>query len=410
MHGFRLILILAVIGGIVAYLGDKVGMRIGRRRLTLFGLRPKHTSVLITIVTGILIVAISLTMLSIASEDVRTALFRMQELQQALVTTRVQYDGLKGELSQRQAELETTQAQRDAATAELDAAEERLSLIGAEYDRAVADLREAEDSLEFTRNRVANLQQIGTELQARVDEMQQLVTDMEVEILVKEAQIRAAEAQIQAANVQIDQIRGGELAFRAGDIVLSSIFDAGRPADEVRTRLLELLERADLMAVQRGARLPEQDLPTALQLVDGVFAGTVQMLTDTSERWIVRIVSLYNTTVGEPVAVDLELVEEQRIYRRGDVVVETVVEGGGSGPVRDELIRLLQTVNDEAIGRGMLTDDDGFVSEGISFREFVDALSIIEQMGGRARVQAIVVEDTVNTDWPLRIRLKIDET
>lgn len=401
MHGFRLILILAVIGGIIAYLGDKVGMRVGRRRLTLFGLRPKHTSILITIATGILIVAASLTILSIASEDVRTALFRMQELQQALATTRAQYDGVVGELTQRQVELERTQAQRDAATAELQAAEERLFLIASEYDRAVADLREAEESLEFTRNRVSNLQQIGAELQARIDEMQARIAHMEVEILVKEDQIRAA-------NLQLGQIRGGELAFRAGDIVLNDVFEAGRSVDDVRTDLLDLLERADLLAVQKGARLPGADVPTALQLLDGVFSGTVQMLTNADGRWIVRIVSIYNTTVGEPVAVDLELVEEQLIYRAGDVVVEASVEGSGSGVVRDELIRLLQSVNDAAISRGMLTDDDGFVSEGLSLREFVDALSRIEQMGGQARVRAVAAEDTLNTRWPLRIRLEMD--
>src|SRR5690606_30025376 len=109
VHGFRLILMLVFIGGLIAYLGDKVGMRIGRRRLTLFGLRPKHTSTLVTITTGILIAAASVTVLSIASEDVRTALFRMQELQQALVTTRAQYETVLDELERRQAELEQTQ-------------------------------------------------------------------------------------------------------------------------------------------------------------------------------------------------------------------------------------------------------------------------------------------------------------
>src|SRR5690554_3466930 len=140
-------------------------MRVGRRRLTLFGLRPKHTSVLITILTGILIVAVSLTVLSIASEDVRTALFRMQELQQAVQTIRIQYEGVVDQLSMRQSELEQTQAQRDAATAELDAAEQRLQRIGAEYEEAVQDLQDAQDTLEFTRQRVGNLQQIGEELQ-----------------------------------------------------------------------------------------------------------------------------------------------------------------------------------------------------------------------------------------------------
>lgn len=400
MHGVRLIIILAVIGGIIAYLGDKVGMRIGRRRLTLFGLRPKHTSILVTITTGILIVAVSLTVLSIASEDVRTALFRMQELQQAVQTIRVQYEGVVDQLSMRQSELEQTQAQRDAATEELEAAEQRLQRIGAEYEQAVRDLRDAQDTLEFTRRRVGNLQRIGEELQQRIEEMQARIDDMEAEIQVKEAQIRAA-------NLQLDQVRGGELAFRAGDIVLAEVFDGAEPPERLEEQLLGLLERADLMAVQRGARLPGAQPPTALQLLGGVFDGTVRMLSDSSHRWVVRIVSIYNTTVGEPLLVDLELIEEQLIYRAGDVIASVVIEGGAGDLVRDELFRLLQSVYDAAIARGMLTDQDGFVSEGVSLHEFVDTISRVEQMGGNAQVRAVAVEDTYNTDWPLRIRLVV---
>lgn len=400
MHGFRLILILAFVGGLIAYLGDKVGMRIGRRRLTLFGLRPKHTSVLVTITTGVLIAAASLAVLSIASEDVRTALFRMQELQEALATTRGQYETVLGELERRQSELEQTQAQRDAATRELQAAEARLLRIAAEYEAAVRDLDDAQATLQFTLQRVGNLQQIGEELQQRIEEMRARIADMEAEIQVKEAQIRAA-------NLQLDQIRGGELAFRAGDIVLAQVFDGSAGQAQLEEQLLDFLERADLLAVQRGARLPGAQPPTALQLLGGVFDGTVRVLAGSPSRWVVRVVSLYNTTVGEPLLVDLELIEEQLIYRRGEVIASVVIEDGAGAAVRDELFRLLQLVSDAAIARGMLTDQSGFVSEGVSLQAFVDAISRVEELGGNATVEAVALEDTYNTDWPLRVQLVV---
>lgn len=234
----------------------------------------------------------------------------------------------------------------------------------------------------------------------RIEEMQARIADMEAEIQVKEAQIRAA-------NLQLDQVRGGELAFRAGDIVLAEVFDGTEPLERIEEQLLQLLERADLIAVQRGARLPGADHPTALQLLGGVFDGAVRLLADSSNRWVVRIVSIYNTTVGEALAVDLELVEEQLIYRRGEEIASVVIAGGAGGLVRDELIRLLQSVYDAAIVRGMLTDQDGFVSEGVSLHEFVDTISRIERMGGSTRVRAVAVEDTYNTDWPLRIELVV---
>src|SRR5690606_35701619 len=146
LYGVRLILILAVIGGIIAYLGDRIGMRVGRRRLTLFGLRPKHTSGLITILTGILIVAVSLAVPSLAAGDVRTA--------------RMQYEGVAAALMLRLGELEPPRAQRDAARRELLAAEERLERITAEYEAAVRELREADETLAFTLPRGGNLQLI----------------------------------------------------------------------------------------------------------------------------------------------------------------------------------------------------------------------------------------------------------
>ena len=81
MYGFTLILTLVVVGGVIAYIGDRLGMNVGRKKLTLFGLRPKHTSILVTIVTGVLIAGASIGVLTIASQDVHTPLFRMKQIQ-----------------------------------------------------------------------------------------------------------------------------------------------------------------------------------------------------------------------------------------------------------------------------------------------------------------------------------------
>ena len=61
MNGFSMFFLLAILGGIVAYVGDRIGMKVGRKRLSIFGLRPKHTSIVITVITGILISAVTLS-------------------------------------------------------------------------------------------------------------------------------------------------------------------------------------------------------------------------------------------------------------------------------------------------------------------------------------------------------------
>ena len=80
-YGWIMLLILAVMGGVIAYLGDKIGSRVGKRKIKLFGMRPKYSSILITIITGVSIAAVTLGVMSVLSQNVRIALFGMHQLQ-----------------------------------------------------------------------------------------------------------------------------------------------------------------------------------------------------------------------------------------------------------------------------------------------------------------------------------------
>ena len=80
MYGIFLIIVLVITGGAIAFIGDKLGSKVGKKRLSIFGLRPKHTSILVTIITGIMITSTTLGIMSVVSENVRTALFGMEKL------------------------------------------------------------------------------------------------------------------------------------------------------------------------------------------------------------------------------------------------------------------------------------------------------------------------------------------
>src|SRR6266571_2218250 len=67
-----LALIMTVLmGGFIAYNGDLIGRKYGKRRVTLFGLRPKHTAILITSVTGVLISALTTVIMFLLVPPVR---------------------------------------------------------------------------------------------------------------------------------------------------------------------------------------------------------------------------------------------------------------------------------------------------------------------------------------------------
>jgi uncharacterized protein (DUF3084 family) len=94
--GVILIPLLIIVSGGVAYVGNLVGRATGRRRLTVFGLRPRHTAQLITILTGMIITIITVFATLLASGDARTGLFRLNELREQITTAEERLKELKG--------------------------------------------------------------------------------------------------------------------------------------------------------------------------------------------------------------------------------------------------------------------------------------------------------------------------
>ncbi len=81
MTGWLLILSLLVLGGILSTLGDRLGTKVGKARLSIFRLRPKSTAVLITVFTGSIISAISFAIMVAFNSQLRVGLFELEDIQ-----------------------------------------------------------------------------------------------------------------------------------------------------------------------------------------------------------------------------------------------------------------------------------------------------------------------------------------
>src|SRR5438093_13050177 len=66
--------------GFIAYTGDLLGRRLGKRRLSIFGLRPRYTAVLCTVITGMVIAVTMVAVLIGVSAGVRLAVTRGEAL------------------------------------------------------------------------------------------------------------------------------------------------------------------------------------------------------------------------------------------------------------------------------------------------------------------------------------------
>ena len=62
---YILVLSILVLGGLIAALGDRLGSKVGKARLTIGNLRPKQTAIVVTVLTGTLIAASTFSILKI---------------------------------------------------------------------------------------------------------------------------------------------------------------------------------------------------------------------------------------------------------------------------------------------------------------------------------------------------------
>ncbi|MBS2035470.1 DUF3084 domain-containing protein [bacterium] len=87
-------LLVSVVAGVIAYIGNDLGKKIGKKKKSLFGLRPKHTSNLITALVGSAIAVITLTLVLIFSQEARYLLSGVDRLRAQMTYLQGKVDNL----------------------------------------------------------------------------------------------------------------------------------------------------------------------------------------------------------------------------------------------------------------------------------------------------------------------------
>lgn len=95
IRGMLLVIGIVLLAGTIAYVGDRVGHQVGRKRLSLFGIRPRYTSTIIAVGTGMLIALVLTILTLIASNNVKTAFFHLNAVNARINQLQVQADELQ---------------------------------------------------------------------------------------------------------------------------------------------------------------------------------------------------------------------------------------------------------------------------------------------------------------------------
>jgi uncharacterized protein (DUF3084 family) len=146
MAGYILILAVILLGGAIATVGDRLGTKIGKARLSLFNLRPKNTAVLVTILTGSIISASTLGVLLATSNELRTAVLNID---QVLKRSRK----VQAELDQALVQKTETQQELSVSRAELMEAGRRLRKVNTSLQKAVSRQKVSEANVKKLQRR-----------------------------------------------------------------------------------------------------------------------------------------------------------------------------------------------------------------------------------------------------------------
>ena len=462
--------ILFVMGGVTAYMGDRLGSYIGKKRHSTFGLRPRHTAMLWTVVSGGVIAVGTLLLFLALNRTFSTALVRGPQLLETNGTLQHQNLALARhnvatERRAREDDARASRAQAQAAQArkglaqvaavlgraqntlarsrqtlaqrqaELDGAQRRLADARRGLDTTHAELRRAEDSVHQARVGVREARR-----QAQLADAQAVRASRDVLTLgIKEDALRieqntlTAENKALARRSQAQQAllltsQGRSLVFRRSEELGRTVVSTGQPVPSVRRELAVFLDQVELTARQRGAGgldnspavvlaapAPVEGAEAAAETREAVLDALSESIAAQGGQPSVVVVAdaRYNTFNGEPVKLDLKPYANDLVFPRGTVIASRAINGEQSQTVILGLLQsfLTDQVRVAARRRGIIPvpdpqSGDPRVGQPIDTPTALALVRQIQQAGPDARVTAAAAADTYSADL-LRLDLRV---
>ena len=401
MSGILLIAVLVITGGAIAFIGDRLGTKIGKKRLSIFGLRPRHTSIIITIFTGIVITTLTFRVMAAASENVRTALFGLEELNRTMQETKNN--------------LLHTQADLDAAKSEQERTDAALQQSKADVTRLNEQQKTLEEEASRLQAGIAELEGAKAELTARNEEL----SGNNQKLLADNTNLTADNENLTADNKKLEErtrqlraglitVREGDIAFRAGEIIASGVIRGGRSNEEVAADMEMLAALANRNVSARfGSDRSDEDI----WIYRPEYEAAVETIAKSKQDIVVRIAAASNLVRGEEVRTTLELYPNSIIYRDKEFIIARPYELGlaDDSEAEQTVMNFLKDVNFAATSKGILPDPlrgTVGVMEGAQFYEIVAKL---KGQRGPVILSAYANGDT-DASGPLRLRINVEKS
>ena len=388
--GLKILIIIAIMGGLIAYMGDKLGTKVGKRRMSLFGLRPKHTSIIVTIVTGLLVAAATVGVLTITSQSVRTALFGMDQL-------RADMNQLTAEVTAKNAELKRGQELLEANKKELADRMAEIETIRKEVEQSRQELADAEAA------KVATEAELSA-LQASYDEASKKLAALEATRASMEKHIADLQKTQEELKTGIIHLREGTILFQVDQLLAQAVVRNGLSHNEARDAVNSIVEDTNKLVLRR---LGVEDNGESVVYVDRQnMEVAISKVEESKTPMVIQVVAAGNIIAGEPAVATIQVYPQQFIYKSGDVISTAVIDGGSNAQVN--MLRFLKQVNEEAKSKGVIPDSLSGDIGTIPGDELFSAIRRIGMLHGKVYVEAYADGDTYSSG-PVHIKLRITQ-
>lgn len=456
--GYVLILAILILGGIIATLGDRIGTKVGKARLSLFNLRPRRTATLVTIITGSLIAASTLGILLATSQQLRTGIFELDSIERKLRSARNEITELNQQKDLITKALETSRTQQAEVQQALAATTQNLNQATLRRDRLAGRLRQARGDLSTVQSELEDVLDQGERLQAEITQIRQerqellqqrdqVRTDLEAlrtgtealrrqlgdrdqQISQREMQIRSQDqiikerenllqsvesslklreeqlSELERAVASLEQgyrdLREGAVAIVRNEVLAAAVLRLSEPSAALRA-VDQLLRQANRQAIQNT----QPNNPNLNQQILQITVPEVEQLANQlkdGREYLVRILAAGNYVQGEQsVQVFADAIPNLLIYQEGSSIASINFDGTRVGEeiTQQRLEQLLAIVDLRSRRSGLVGNIEVGDGKLTTFLRFVAELN---QLNQPVEIRAIVIE-TAYTVGPLKLKL-----
>ena len=259
--GYILIVAILVLGGVIATLGDRIGTKVGKTRLSLFKLRPRNTATVVTIITGSLISATTLGILFATSGSLRQGILELDSIKKKLRITRGEVQVINAQKRQVESELTKTKSeQADAQT--------RLDTIKRNFQQAQTQLKDVSQQATVLRAEIKSLlaerqdllqqrDQLSTQiiqLKDQVNQLKESVAQRDEELLKRNQTIKERNQELAKQDQVIAQ---GEARLRQVEQQRQAAIAEIIQRQQLEERLIEAIAQRELRLKELEQQLKE---------------------------------------------------------------------------------------------------------------------------------------------------------